>query len=166
LNASENSSEQALILVDKLEHGLYIQQAGIAAGISIPVVCGRTNDAQIKKLGRHGAFRENSVVIDDVDAVEEFRAAFGRGEHRVAIGTAALMTGADFPRLSFGVYASSMTTTIAQQQSAGRQMRRSPGKEHATMIDFYDVFCPRAFDRTKTRIRNARSEGWNVEIVE
>jgi len=166
LNAAENANEQALSLVDKLEHGLYIHQAGIAAGLTIPVVCGRTNDTQMKKLGRYGAFHDNSVVVDDVDDVEAFRAAFGRGEHRVAIGTAALMTGADFPRLSFGVYASSMTTTIAQQQSAGRQMRRSPGKESATMVDFYDVFCPKAFERTKTRIRNARSEGWNVEILE
>lgn len=166
LNAGENNNEQALILVDKLEHGLYIQQAGMLAGLTIPVICGATNATQVKKLERHGAWREESVVIDDVDDVAEFRKAFGRGEHRVAIGTAALMTGADFPRLSFGVYASSLTTAISQQQSAGRQMRRSPGKESATMLDCYDVFCPKAFDRTKSRIRGARSEGWNVEIVE
>lgn len=166
LNAAENAAEQALLLVDKLEHGLYLQQAGIAAGITIPVVCGKTNDNQMTKMDRRGALREDSVVIDDMNEVEKFRADFGRGVHRVAIGTAALMTGADFPRLSFGVFASSLTTAIANKQSGGRMMRRSPGKETATMIDCYDVFCPDAFNRTKTRIRHARSEGWNVEIVE
>ena len=154
---------QALLMVDKLEHGLYIQQEFHARGFRIPIVCGQTTASQRSKLRNKGAWVDDSWVIDNPNQVRAFRRRYELGEEKYVIGTKTLGTGADFVHLSMIVYASSMASRIEQLQTAGRGMRLG-GSEKTIVIDCMDDFCDAAASRSHKRLREARKQGWEIEL--
>jgi superfamily II DNA or RNA helicase len=151
--------EQVLILVNTVEHGLFLKKflpdyIMAHAGIS-------KEDAEW--------FKKQKLMTDEdplkVDT-DKLRDDFKAGRARHVIATSVWREGVDFPELRVLIRADGSAGAIPAIQIGGRLARIADGKEFGLLIDFVDDFGKGYLGRSMQRIKHYQKQGWQITYPE
>ena len=148
--------EQVLIMVDTVEHGMYLKR-------HLPdytFIYGTMAPDELDRYVAQG-FTENNKLLKPKDK-DRIKNAFAEGTLRKVISTGVWKKAVDFPLLSVLIRAEGAQSTIDSTQIPGRLSRIAEGKEKGLLIDFIDGFDPWAADRAMKRMRLYKKKKWNV----
>lgn len=97
--------------------------------------------AQVEALKKH--FGDDAEILTSKMTKKQRKLVMEKlldGRCKKIISTYALFsTGIDIPKLDLALMCAPMQSEVKLKQTAGRLMRKAPGKTEATMIDFVDV---------------------------
>jgi superfamily II DNA or RNA helicase len=157
--------EQLLIIVDKVEHALYLKKLLP----SYPIVFSSMSNANLRRAVQRGDFGH----VEGIDAngnmrdswVGKCKREFEAGTLKRAIATSIWNTGVDFKHLAHLIRAEGLGSTIQSIQTPGRLSRTLDGKAHGHLIDFIDSFDDRLLARSKKRMKQYKDMGWTVNVI-
>lgn len=148
---------QVLVLVETLEHALYMKQA-------LPdyeLVYANADVRDLNDFGNSGMLPEGFVPLTDRRR-KELLQQFEEGTLRKVIATGCWGTGVDFVQLDVLVYASGSPSEIQTTQWPGRNSRIREGKEFGLIVDCTDRFDNWGRRRALMRVRNYKKHGWEI----
>ncbi len=148
------NNRQVLIMVDKVEHGLFIRNAWLPEW---PIVHGPVQHEQISAFQNLGILPNKSWLCTP-DKRERYRQEFEAGKMRFAIATGVWSQGVDFRHLDVLVRCDARSSSIPNTQIPGRLSRGKTG----LLVDFQDSFDDRFKRRSSSRIRDYRAKGWSI----
>ena len=151
---------QILIMVSTAEHAFILQQF-------LPeyvIAAGDMTDEREQDLRDSMAMLEHQVPTSN-DQTKIYKEQFSKGELKHAIATYKWSKGVNFLDLAVLVRADGTASEIASGQVPGRLSRKgSDGqKSHGLLIDFNDSFCPTLKQRSLSRFKVYRRNGWIYE---
>lgn len=159
------ADEQALIIVDSVEHLLNIR----ALLPDIQVVFASMSKKCLKQI-YDGTFAKIPGVTSDGNMLpavrEQMRKKFEAGELKRAIATGVWNTGVDFTQLSWLIRADGTASDIKSIQTPGRLSRTNDDKTHGVLVDFYDEFDSALRSRSAQRLRVYYKNKWDVRLIE
>lgn len=157
--AKQFVDEQVLILVETIEHALYLR----------------------KELPNYSlCYSENGISDDDLDFYrrcklmkpdeqpltaeerEDLRIRFEKGELKKVIATGVWSTGVDFVDLQVLIRADGQDSEIMDFQAPGRVCRLSSAKEFGLVVDCMDRFDSSLLRKAKNRNKNYLNKGWTT----
>lgn len=155
-----HSEHQILVLVETLEHALYLRQhlpefSLVYGGASV-------KGQRIEKFRKLGLFGEQEQLLTDPQRTAMKR-EFVAGRLRYVIATDIWGTGVDIRNLRVTARASGNTGKITDYQQGGRPSRLADGTEKpfGILLDFLDEFSTTDSRRAAERRRNYAKHGWS-----
>jgi len=158
----EREDPQILIMVDKIEHALRLQQLMP----DFTVVTGESDDRQLDRLAKRGGILEGQRTCTRKERAA-YKEQFSAGTLRRVIATFIWSKGVNFLDLDILVRADGTSSSINSVQVPGRLSRLgSDGqKQKGLLIDFNDTFSPDLQARSRNRFKVYRQNGFKIEPV-
>ncbi len=156
----EQPDDQVLIMVNTVEHAIAIHQ--YLPGFIVMYSGNLNKDTLSKafqKYKRQPDLSKYELSPKDIDIAT---AAFRKGTLKRVISTGVWREGVDFSMLSYLIRADAGATPIGSNQIPGRLSRLSDGKECGILYDFTDGFCSRSENKSKTRVKEYKNNGWEI----
>jgi superfamily II DNA or RNA helicase len=151
---------QTLILVDKMEHLVALQQY-------LPdfeVAYGDVNQKQIDRINKKAGFQLTLEQFSGDDRAD-LRKRFESGEAKKVLATSVFATGVSSNHCGLVAVASGSGASIAFRQSIGRGSRTNGDKAYAVCLMWQDTFHRAYHGRAKRLIQVAKDEGHRVTII-
>jgi superfamily II DNA or RNA helicase len=148
---------QVLILVDRVEHMLYLHKLLPNA----VCVCSKLSKDQEEQF-RSWKLLDDDFVLQDKD---EVRRKCSAGEIPLVMSTI-FKEGVDFPELPVVIRCDGGGNPISGTQMKGRLSRITDSKTEGILVDFYDGFSTRLQRRSDARISQYREDGAEVERMQ
>jgi len=139
--------EQVLIIVETLEHGMYLKQ--LLPEFLLVYASGSKADLPEE-------YRMSPKQL------EQARKDFAAGKLRKAIATMTWKEGVDFKELSVLIRADAATSAILGEQIPGRLSRLAENKTVGVLVDFDDAYLGWALGRSRKRVKLYSSIGWKI----
>lgn len=155
--ASESyaAGRQTLIIVDKVEHALYLKRYHLE---DWPIVHGSVDPEQISAFKGLDLLPHGTSWLCTAEQRDRYRRDFEHGALRRAIATNVWSTGVDFTHLDTLIRGDAQSGAIPSTQIPGRLARGVSG----TLVDFDDKFDDRFARRSQRRFKTYRSKGWTL----
>lgn len=148
--------EQVLIMVETLEHALYLHK-------QLPNFQVVYYGGEIRKIyGIPDAWKYKK----DSKALAKMRKDFSSGYLKKVIATTSWREGVDFPKLAVLIRADGITSSISSTQIPGRLSRLSSGKDKGILIDFDDNWDGWSKGRAAARMATYKKIGWPITKVQ
>jgi superfamily II DNA or RNA helicase len=147
------AEEQTLIMVDTLEHAIYLHSL-----LPEYTVVHYGNVSRERNLAGVNS-TDYRLKPSEVKAIRE---KFEAGTLKKVIATMTWKEGVDFVNLSVLIRCDGSPSPIGSAQIPGRLSRIAEGKDKAVLIDFLDEFDPWALRRSKLRVTLYRKQKWNI----
>lgn len=160
IHSHYGEDDQVLVLVDRVEHGMYLSKF-------LPeftLVYGSVSDEDMARYKTLGVLPEGFKSLKAKDK-ESLKESFKEGKLKKVIATF-WHTGVDFPALEAVYNISAGASPILTTQKGGRGSRTFVGKEFATVVDVVDMLPDAAAVFTTSARRRAsqyKSLGWEQE---
>jgi len=139
----ENKGLQVLIVVNKIKHGLFLQEVLAKNKIDSEFVCGQDTDIRRIKI----------------------RKDFISGSIKILIATMIYKEGIDVPSIDVLVNAMGEKAPVSILQIFGRGLRKRPGKKTVPVYDFYDKSYKTLEEHSALRMSIYKDEGFNPKLV-
>lgn len=149
---SEN--KQVLIIVDKIEHALFLKSKFLP---SWPIVHGLVTREQIQTF-KAMKLLTNEKILCTPEQREIYRRMFESGKMRYAIATGVWSQGIDMRHLDVLIRGDGKASRIPSTQIPGRLSRGKSG----ILVDFLDIFDERFRRRSNERIKVYKEKGWEI----
>ena len=154
---SYGDDDQVLILVETIEHAIYLWQ-------ELPEyeLCYASIEADdIDRYQRDGMLPENYEAVTP-DRREELRRGFEDKTYKKVIATDVWSTGVSFEQLAVLVRADARGSEILDTQAPGRVARihEESGKQKGIVVDCMDNFDRTLKNKSQKRYRNYAKKGW------
>jgi len=159
--AREFPDRQALILVETIEHAVFL-------GSYLPefsLCYGKMDESDLDFYKRNGRVPQDYQPVTP-ETRERMRKEFEAGTLRKVIATDVWSTGVDFPHLSVLLRGDERDGEIQSSQGPARPSRLQDGKEYAIVIDFVDNFDTKLKAKARSRYRRYKSLGWEQDWPE
>ncbi len=153
----EYKDEQVLVLVNVIEHAVYLKQFLPDYALCFGDMDERDREFYIK----NGLLAEDSPRMD-ARLREQMRLDFKTGSIKKVIATGIWQTGLSFDALPVLVWAGSGSSAIKSTQVTGRVSRihKASGKTVGILIDCVDQFNTSLCSQSDARCRHYRKHGW------
>ena len=153
--ANSHPDEQVLILVEKVEHAVYL-------GSLLPdftLVYGSMRSEALLEYQADGLLPQDYTPLRPADLLY-YRDEFAAGRLRKVIATDVWSTGVSFESLNVLIRADATASSIRDTQLPGRASRIDGIKTVGIMHDFMDQFDAAYRGRAKKRAKNYKEKGW------
>lgn len=151
------NGKQVLIIVDKVEHALFIKSQFLPEW---PVIHGPVQAEQIKTFKRLGLLPNGPRDLCTPEFRDRARTDFECGRMRFAIATGVWQQGVDMRHLDVLIRADGAVSPIVSTQVPGRLSRGEAG----LLVDFDDVFDEKFRHRSDARFRHYKGKGWDIVV--
>lgn len=152
----EEGLQKILVMVNTAEHAYFLR----AYMPDYKVVHAGVDASKAERFRKMGLLNKDEDPNADPGQI---RTDFVNGTHTKVIATSIWKEGVDLVELECVIRADGMTGSIPSIQIGGRTSRISDGKERGLVIDFLDDFGITMENRSRTRIKHYKNEGWKVE---
>jgi superfamily II DNA or RNA helicase len=163
LEANElDDEDQILVMVDKTEHayilGQYLPE--------FKIVHGPIDQKRINQLLKNGAMLPSQEICTP-KLRDKYKTEFENFSLKRVIATRVWEKGVDFRDLRALVRADGLASPMAANQIPGRLSRLGKKREKAygIFIDIMDNWSRKLKSRSKTRLREYKKNGWDIELV-
>lgn len=153
--AREYKDDQVLILVESIEHAIYLK----AKLPEFELCYGELDIADITTYENKKLLPKGYIPLNPTKR-EQMRRAFEDGTLRKVIATDVWSTGVDFLSLQVLIRADARASNIMDTQAPGRVSRITDDKQVGILIDCFDKFDKSLHQKALKRSRNYKEKKW------
>ena len=156
-DARSYPDEQVLILVDTIEHGLYIRKL-LPEFTFVYAQNGLSVEDRFRYENKKLMTADDPIMTSKLRA--QYESDFESGKLKKAIATGIWNQGVNFHKLQVLIRADAGGSPIGDTQLPGRVCRLSDGKAYGVVHDYRDQFDEGLERRAHSRRRNYAKHGW------